>query len=111
MRNIIIIFILGFLYGCVSAHVSMERSPHGDKYGPENYGKGVGVISYTTHGAAWVVENKREEAYKQMHETCKGHYVINKEYSGDKSGVIVPTTSGLFGVYRGKRFIEFECTK
>tara|TARA_B100000953_G_C17774067_1_gene343275 strand:+ start:455 stop:568 length:114 start_codon:yes stop_codon:yes gene_type:complete len=24
-----------------SAHVSMERSPHGDKYGPENYGKGV----------------------------------------------------------------------
>ena len=111
MRNIIVIFIFSLLYGCVGAHVSMERSPHGDKYGPENYGKGIGVISYTTNGAAWVVENKREEAYKQMHETCKGHYVINKEYSGDESGGIVPTNSGPIGFYRGKRFIEFECTK
>jgi hypothetical protein len=77
-------------------------------YAPINEING-GVVTYLNQGANYVVKKRRDNAYKKMHEHCKGDYRIVSENSGSKDGVIAPAGEGY--VYGGSEYvsIKFEC--
>lgn len=96
------------LGGCVSA--DMVTPPNsGSAYAPVNEGGRSGVIKYLNDGASFVRSQRREDAYKQMHQACNGRYKIDAEGSNAEGGVVVNTGSGAFFAQSNYWYIQFSC--
>lgn len=51
----------------------------GTAYAPVNEAQRTGLVKYLNQGADFVLRNRREDAYKQMHRACRGAYRIDAE--------------------------------
>ena len=85
-----LIFLL--LSGCAASHVTKI---HKSKYAPKDY-KPVGVVKYLNQGADFIVERRRESAFKEMYKACNGSYSITKEGQNSEGGSL---TAGLGSVW------------
>ena len=69
----LLIFLL--LTGCSATHVTKPKKP---EHAPENY-QPVGMVKYLNEGLSSVRESRREDAFNEMSEACKGKYKILEE--------------------------------
>ena len=72
-------FILPVLFLVTSCSSTMVKSvgPK-SKYAPKNHQE-TGVVKYLNAGADWLIEQRKESAYKQMYDACGGEYEIIRE--------------------------------
>ncbi len=96
------------LAGCMSAE--MVSSPtSGSAYAPVNENTRSGVVKYLNDGAGFVRKQRREDAYKQMHDACGGGYRIDAEGSNAEGGTIVSSGSGSVWAQSTYWYIQFSC--
>ena len=72
MKYLLLIIIL---QACSASHVNKPNRP---KHAPEDY-RPVGMVKYLNEGASFVKEQRREDAFKEMSEACKGKYKVLEE--------------------------------
>lgn len=48
------------------------------KYAPKGHQE-TGIVKYLNTGMDWVIEQRREDAYRAMYESCNGSYQITRE--------------------------------
>ena len=114
-----VVIIAVAMSGCGAQMVS-TRGNASSKYAPINEkDANGGVIKYLNDGAAFVVQQRRDDAYKQMYNYCNGKYKIVKEgpqaeggYAYTQSGQTenpfnAVTTFGTSQYW----YIWFECEK
>jgi hypothetical protein len=103
--------------GCSATMLVAPGKRSVSKYGPVNQKSysNRGVVSYLNQGANFVIQNRREDAYKKMHKACNGRYrIIQEENSAGGSGAITTPVGGSYltqtytTVYRR---IVFECIR
>jgi hypothetical protein len=96
------------LAGCVSA--DMVSPPNSaSPYAPLNEGARSGVIKYLNAGADIVREQRREDAYKQMHQACNGRYRIDAEGPNPEGGTVINSGASAFIVPSNYWYIQFSC--
>lgn len=78
--------ILAVLSGALSCTAQMVATRGNSSYAPTNERRG-GEIKYLSAGADEVLRQRREDAYRQMHEYCSGKYVITKEWDENEGTV------------------------
>lgn len=77
-------------------------------YAPTNEING-GVVSYLNQGAKSVIDSRRKDAYKKMHDSCKGPYKIIEEGEHLTEGLAMPVgNSTMYGQVQEWK-IKFEC--
>jgi ABC-type transport system involved in cytochrome bd biosynthesis fused ATPase/permease subunit len=100
MKLILMMISVLLLSSCSS---KMTKSVgHKSAYAPANYEE-KGAVEYLNAGADWVIEKRREDAFKQMYSACNGQYEITRE--GNKSEFMTITMAEKNYIY-----IEFKCT-
>lgn len=101
MKTVIMIFLTVLLTSCSAVVVKKIGKP--SKYAPANY-QDIGRVKYLSGGADWIVEKRREDAFKQMHDSCDGAYEITRE--GNKTA-FQESDNAFDNDYW---MIEFRCT-
>lgn len=105
MRAILVLGML-FFAGCAA---QMVTAPTASKYAPKGYVP-KGMIKYLNQGADSIIADRREDAFKQMHEACKGDYEITKEGEGNGDAFVSRDTAGnMWGSTQKYWMIEFRC--
>ena len=110
MHTKMLITVIGFLslVGCMSAQmVSSPKS--GSAYAPVNEGSRAGIVKYLNDGADYVRNQRREDAYKQMHDVCNGAYKIDAEGSSAEGGAVINSGTGSFWAQSNYWYIQFSC--
>lgn len=106
LPTIVISFLV--LSGCMSAQ--MVSAPNsGSAYAPVNDSSRSGIVKYLNDGADYVRKQRREDAYKQMHDACSGPYRIDAEGSNAEGGAVINSGSGSFWAQSNYWYIQFSC--
>lgn len=81
------------------------------KYAPVNEASRDGVIKYLNQGLGSIREKRREDAYKQMSQSCGGAYRIDAEGPRAEGGYVTPV--GNSAAYSDSQYwyIQFSCVK
>jgi len=106
----LMITVISFLgvAGCMSAQmVSSPKS--GSAYAPVNERARGGVVKYLNDGADFVRNQRRDDAYKQMHDACNGPYKIDAEGSSAEGGGVINTGGTSFWTQSNYWYIKFSC--
>jgi hypothetical protein len=93
------------LAGC---HATLVRDPRASGQ-PGRPSATSGVVKYHNDGPESSLVTKRESAFKQMRESCRGPYRIIREGIRDDEGALVPIGSIDFQSHNEFAYIEFEC--
>lgn len=94
-----LILLMMFIVSCSS---TMVKTPGPvSKYAPKDH-KERGVVEYLNAGADWMVQERKEDAYRKMYEACKGDYTILRE--GNKAQF-----NAVFEGEQNMWVIEFSC--
>jgi hypothetical protein len=112
MRFVKSLFVVVISIACLSACTSAEMvsSPNsGSAYAPVNESSRSGIVKYLNDGADIVRKQRREDAYKQMHDACGGQYRIDAEGSNSEGGAIINSGSGSFWAQSHYWYIQFSC--
>jgi hypothetical protein len=76
--------------GCSASMVnSPGTSSEASPFAPVNEDTRPGVVKYLNNGADFVIQQRREDAYKQMYEACGGKYRIDGEGPQVQDGVVM----------------------
>jgi hypothetical protein len=108
MKILINLFIYLLLSSCAtSSHVTRPTIP---QYAPKDY-KAKGVVKYLNNGADFVIEKRREDAFKQMYDACGGNYKITSESDREESKTISQGLGNTWNVGGYNYwYISYECT-
>jgi hypothetical protein len=107
MRHAILLLLPVFVIGCTTADMMRRPDEPGLAYAPENE-LGSGEIKYLNAGADFVKQERRADAYRQMHEACNGPYRIDAE--SDSADVSVASAMFAPGAQMVYRHIRFSCS-
>lgn len=103
--------LLAFLFLSACATADIVQSPgRGDvENGPTNEASRPGVVKYLNHGADFVIQQRRKDAYLQMRRACRGKYKIISESPMNDGGMIMPV--GRLGMVATSQYwyITFQC--
>jgi len=72
----------------------------------------VGVVKYLNQGADFVINSRREDAYKMMYEDCDGKYDIVWERPREQDNSFVMVHNGNVNLYAGTSeywYIGYRC--
>lgn len=104
MRKLILL--IPFIIGCQATMESTYNK--NNKNAPINEING-GIVSYLNQGANNVISKRRSDAYKKMHDYCRGPYQILTEGEFLGEGIATPVgDSVMYGQVRHWK-IRFEC--
>lgn len=104
------VFIFLGLAGCMSA--DMVSSPNsGSAYAPVNESSRSGIVKYLNAGADYVRKQRREDAYKQMHDACNGSYKIDAEGSNAEGGSVINSGGASIWTQTNYWYIQFSCVR
>lgn len=70
-----------------------------------------GVVSYLNQGAKSIIEARRKDAYKKMHNACSGNYRILQEGEHVGDGMATPIGDTIFYGQERRIQIKFECVQ
>src|SRR5262245_14776598 len=107
-RVSLILVATSILAGC-SATMVTTTDP-GNKYAPVNEASG-GTIKDLAQGADSVIKSRRNNAYKQMHDHCRGPYRIAAEKVKSGDGAAVPVGGTVVYGSNDYIYIDFVCEK
>lgn len=111
MRLIKFVFVVvsaASLSACMSA--DMVSAPNsGSVYAPVNESSRSGIVKYLNDGADFVRKQRREDAYKQMHDACGGRYKIDAEGSSTEGGSVINSGTATFWSQSHYWYIQFSC--
>lgn len=95
------------LCGCAANHVTL---PTKSEFAPKDY-EPIGVVSYLNQGADFVINSRREDAYKKMYMVCRGSYKIlsEGEKSDGGSSQFIPGTNSIFHFESNYWYITYKC--
>lgn len=97
-----------FVMGCLSAKVITAPSKPSKAGASKNEPAHPGIVQYSTDGLDVNVENRRSDAYEQMHKACDGEFHIDAEGPEVKDGHVVESPDG--GAAESTDwYIEFRC--
>lgn len=100
------IVLLFTLCSCGSVEVS---KPTHSEYAPKNY-KPKGMVKYLNQGADFVIEQRKEDAFKQMSLNCNSNYQIVAEGPKEENGIITQISpNSLMEVTSQYWYISYEC--
>lgn len=91
MRHAMLVLISVATTGCTAQMVNPAGAT-GSRYAPTNDSQRPGLIKYLVDGASFVVKKRRENAYKQMFQSCRGPYRIVAEGQRVEGGVVLSNT-------------------
>ncbi len=96
-----------FLASCAA---TMNTAPTVSAYAPKGY-KGRGQMKYLNSGASFIVNSRRENAFKQMHEACGGDYSILGEGNRPDGSIVSPNGFGGLNINQASEYvyIDFQC--
>lgn len=106
MRRLLVLAVL--VSGCGAEMVSAPGRT-GLAYGPVNEGSRGGVVRYLNQGASFVIQDRRQDAYAQMYEACRGRYRIDAEGAQVRGGYVVPAGNMLVAGTTEYWYIQFSC--
>lgn len=88
--------------------VATYGDPH--PLGPVGSGPRGGIVRYLNQGAEFVRKARRDDAYRRMHEHCRGRYRIVSE-GPEKGGeaVVAPLGDTWIAATTEYWSIKFEC--
>jgi hypothetical protein len=99
--------LLLFSFSACSAHMGTPLSKS-TPYAPINEING-GTMSYLNQGVESVITKRRQNAYKKMHDYCRGDYRIIEEGERVGDAIISPIGNTLFVGTNRHWKIKFEC--
>lgn len=106
------------LAGCTTAQmVSPVGAASSAAYAPVNESVRSGLIKFLNDGADFVVQQRREDAYKQMHAACNGKYKIDAEGPREKGGLVYIEPGMTRGTVTASNYtseywyIQFSCVR
>ena len=95
------------LTSCASTNVVR---PVKSAYAPKNYTP-KGVVKYLNQGADFVIESRREDAFKEMYSGCGGNYKITGEGPREEGGVVSQISPGSAMFFSSQYwYISYECS-
>ncbi|MGE3608026.1 MAG: hypothetical protein AB7I27_00460 [Bacteriovoracaceae bacterium] len=109
MKLVLIIMSAIMLTSCATS--TMIQNPRDvPKYAPKGY-KQTGSVKYLNQGADSVIADRRNDAFKQMYESCNGDYRVISESNQATTRTISSNGYGGLNAYDGNHymFIDFEC--
>ncbi len=114
MKNLRTIAAVGILLCLAGCSASMVNPPGGgnSRYAPVNELDRPGLVRYLNQGATSVRERRRENAYKQMAEACRGEYRIDAEGPRTEGGMVMqvdPETA--ISTPTQYWYIQFSCVR
>jgi hypothetical protein len=98
-----------FLVSCSAT--MMNHGGNRSAYAPAGYQE-KGVVRYLNNGASFIVNQRREDAFKQMYTACNGAYRITREGS-EKDGATI-NNNGFGGLnVNSYQYVvmTYECTQ
>ena len=107
----VILFVVIAAQACSATMVNAPgASSASSPYAPVNEASRGGMIKYLNQGASYVVEQRREDAYKQMYTACRGTYRIDAEGPNAEGGAAIPIQGGG-AVWTQSQYwyIQFSC--
>jgi hypothetical protein len=113
MRLLSFVLACALLSGCMTGS-SMVVRPGGQsnsQYAPLNEKSRFGTVKYLNDGYRFVKEARRENAYKQMHDSCGGDYRIINEGTQSEGSVIMPVNQGAVALSSQYLYIQYECVR
>ena len=99
------LLILFFLSACSATSVTYPTKP---EYAPKGY-KSRGVIKYLNQGLDSIIQQRRENAFKQMYEACDGNYKIISEGQQADGGLTTVYNGSLIHSDTHYWYITYEC--
>jgi hypothetical protein len=109
MRTLILFTLLS---GCAATMVNAPGGATNSRYAPTNEASRGGVIKYLNQGADFVIQNRREDAYKQMFNACNGKYKIDAEGPQSEGGMVLAMSPGSAMIGDNQYwYIQFSCQK
>ncbi len=103
------VFIFFLLTGCTTAQMLSSPNSGSSEFAPMNESSRTGTIKYLNQGASFVIIGRREDAYRQMYEACKGKYKIESEGPRSEGGVATPVGNQAFYSSSEYWYITFKC--
>lgn len=120
MRTVGLLVMAVALSGCMATDrgAEMVTPSYSGQYAPIN---DSGLIKYSLSGDQYAVEQRREDAYRQMWTRCNGRYRVLSEYSErsqkeESEAMMVSSFDPLAGAFfhggaKGNMVIRFECVQ
>jgi hypothetical protein len=116
MKRLLLVWIAAL--GCSTVARSTMVSPPGSlnpANAPDNEASRPGIVSYSNDGLGSLREARRKNAYKQMAESCNGHYHIDAEGPQVSGGYVTTTPMGNGVISNSGEthawYIQFSCLK
>lgn len=81
------------------------------QYGPQNVAPHGGQVRYLNAGASFVINARRESAYKKMFDECGGKYVITSEVAQDAGTAMMFQGNMGYAAPTNYAVINFECVR
>ncbi len=100
--------IIAALSACAAQLVSPPGAESSTPYAPVNERSRGGVVKYLNEGADFVIEKRRNDAYKKMYAACNGKYRIDAEGQKAEGGVWASGNS-VFSGSSQYWYIQFSC--
>ena len=76
--------------GCGATLISSAGGA-GSLYAPLNDGTRIGLVKYSINDPNFVIQRRRNDAYKKMYQSCGGPYVIVSEGAAEENGRVITT--------------------
>lgn len=96
-----------FLASCASA--TMVQEVKNPKYAPKGY-KQIGIVKYLNQGANSVIDSRREDAFKKMHDQCRSSdYKILREFTDEQGKSWSKDEFGVSEYTSQYVYLEFQC--
>ena len=76
--------------GCGATLISSAGGA-GSPYAPLNDGTRLGLVKYSIDDPNFVIQRRRNDAYKKMYQSCGGPYVIVAEGAAEENGRVITT--------------------
>ena len=104
-----LLLLLALVVSCSATMLVAPGRQSGSQYAPVNEAVRPGMIKYLNQGADEVIRRRREDAYRQMYDACRGSYKIVSEGSRTEGGVAM--SIGGIMVYDDLQYwyISFRC--
>ena len=90
LRELSVLVAAVAITGCGATLISSAGGA-GSPYAPLNDGTRVGLVKYSIDDPNFVIQRRRNDAYKKMYQSCGGPYVILAEGAAEENGRVITT--------------------
>lgn len=100
------------LAGCATTTAEMVSTPQTGTYAP-TAGRDFGLVRYLADGSQADLDARQQDAYRQMHDVCGGHYRVLGKGSRSQLNLSPAGPRGLRTMASSENYVyvKFVCTR